>query len=814
MRFTIKRIRTLVLAAGVLLVVALAVFLTAGKWKGVSTSRELPRRLGINVVQEANGVTYTEAHGGHILFRIHASRAEQLKNDHALLHDVKIEFFSKDGHTVDSISGSDFEYNQKTGIGAAQGPVEITLTRPVAAPAGSAVKQTSGVTGADKLPKIPASAGTIHVKASGVTFNQNTGVLTTARKVDFSMARGTGTAVGATYDSQQGFLVLDHAVSLTTMESGRRVTVQAQHAEFERDAQLCHLAQATVDYQGGKAGAGHAKILFRGDGSAQRLDATDGFTLESAAGGHVAAPQGSVEFDEHNHPRTGRLSDGVTLASQSANRQLHGSAPVADLQFSPQGELRRVQMRQGVHLQSENSSGSAAQAVRVSRTWQSREAIVDLRNAGGRLMPTVLHGTGGVVVKTQMQHGNAPPEPSSLGADEVTGSFGPNSELTAITGTGHATLEQSTADGGRQTASGDRIEARFAPAARDDKKAAGQSPADVIQSAILEGHVTLVRQPAHTASTEHQPALRATAGRASYDAAGQWLHLTRNPRVQDGALDLTAEKIDISQQSEQAFVHGNVKTTWMGGTSGQAKGAGTDPDSVLGGESPAHVVADEAQFSRAASRAVFRGHARLWQQANSIAAPVIVLNRARQTLVARSSNRKQPVEAVLLGTPAAAGAAGAAHRAGANGSAAPSVIRVSGAEFTYSDAEHRAVMTGGTQGMVVAETGGARCTAQKVTLQLRPRSSGSSGAAEVERVTASGDVEVSSQGRRGLGAQLVYSSLTGEYTLTGTPEERPKLIDPARGSVTGTALIFNSRDDSVSIEGRGRETRTDTTVPR
>ncbi len=820
MRFTIERIRTLVLAAGVLLVVALVAFLAAGKWRGVFTSRELPRRLGINVMQEANGVTYTEAHGGHILFRIHASRAEQLKNDHALLHDVKIEFFSKDGHTIDSISGSDFEYNQKTGIGAAQGPVEITLTRPLPAPASSAASasnQASAVTGADKLPRIPASAGTIHVNASGVTFNQNTGVLTTARKVDFSMARGTGTAVGATYDSQQGFLVLDHAVSLTTMESGRRVTVQAQHAEFERDAQICRLTQATVDDQSGKAGAGYAKILFRGDGSAQRLDATDGFTIESAAGGHVAAPQGWIEFDGHNHPRTGHLWDGVTLASQTADRRLHGSAPVADLRFSPQGELRRVQMSQGVNLQSETTSGAAAQAVRVNRTWQSRAAAVDLRNSGGRLVPTVLHGSGGVVVKTQMQHGNAPPAPSSLGADEVTGSFGPNSELTAITGTGRATLEQSTAGGGRQTASGDRIEARFAPAAHDDKKAAGQSPADVIQSAILEGHVTMVRQPAPTSSTEPQPTLRAAAGRASYDADGQWLHLTRNPRVEDGALDLTAEKIDISQQSEEAFAHGDVKATWMGGAPGQAKNGGADPateaNSVLGGESPAHVVADEAQFSRAASQAVFRGHARLWQQANSIAAPVIVLNRTRQTLVARSSNRKHPVEAVLLSTPAAAGAAGASHRA-TDGPAAPAVIRVSGAEFTYSDAEHRANMIGGVLGPVVAETGGARCTARKVALQLRPRGTASGGAAEVERVTASGDVEVSSQGRRGVGAQLVYSSLTGEYTLTGTPEERPKLIDPARGSVTGAALIFNSRNDSVSIEGRGRETRTDTTVPR
>ena len=41
--------------------------------------------------------------------------------------------------------------------------------------------------------------------------------------------------------------------------------------------------------------------------------------------------------------------------------------------------------------------------------------------------------------------------------------------------------------------------------------------------------------------------------------------------------------------------------------------------------------------------------------------------------------------------------------------------------------------------------------------------------------------------------------------LTGTAAAPPQLIDPTHGTVTGQALIFNSRDDSVSIEGDGRK---------
>jgi lipopolysaccharide export system protein LptA len=40
------------------------------------------------------------------------------------------------------------------------------------------------------------------------------------------------------------------------------------------------------------------------------------------------------------------------------------------------------------------------------------------------------------------------------------------------------------------------------------------------------------------------------------------------------------------------------------------------------------------------------------------------------------------------------------------------------------------------------------------------------------------------------------------------------MTDPARGMVTGEALIFHSRDDSVSVEGGVGKTATQTTAPR
>ena len=87
-------------------------------------------------------------------------------------------------------------------------------------------------------------------------------------------------------------------------------------------------------------------------------------------------------------------------------------------------------------------------------------------------------------------------------------------------------------------------------------------------------------------------------------------------------------------------------------------------------------------------------------------------------------------------------------------------------------------------------------------------------AAQVDRMTARSHVVISSQGRRGTGEQLVYTGDSGQYVLTGTVANPPRLTDPTRGTVTGDALIFDSRDDSVSVEGDGRKTNTETTAPK
>ncbi len=209
MRFTIERIRTLVVVAGVLLLVVLGALLVRAKWKNLLSRRDLPKRLGLNITEESNGFSYTHNLGAHSEVKIHASKQVQFKNDHVELHDVQIEIFGPDGTQADKITGDEFEYDKKSGIASAEGPVEMILTRPPT-PAGSGKKVDSSHTAAVD------ETGQVQVKTSGVTFNQNTGVVTTDQRVDFSMTKGYGSAVGASYDSQRGYLTLLAQVELTT----------------------------------------------------------------------------------------------------------------------------------------------------------------------------------------------------------------------------------------------------------------------------------------------------------------------------------------------------------------------------------------------------------------------------------------------------------------------------------------------------------------------------------------------------------------------------------------------------------------------
>ena len=867
-RFTIERLRTLVLIGGALLVAGIAVVLIGGQWKRHFLSKDLPKRLGIDIEQQADGVNYTQSRKGKTLFKLHAARAVQMKKDSkTLLHDVHIDLYGEDGQRSDTISGSEFEYDVGAGLAQAAGAVEITLMRPGVKPAVAQLKPGSIKPG---LPQTASNVSgitdnEIHVKTSGLLFNQNSGVATTTQRVDFAVRQGSGNSIGATYDSAKGELILDHAVELHVDRDNAQkisvpVTVHAGHAEFERNQQTCLLTQALADFSNGTAQMGNALIHFREDGSVLKLDGSGNVDLKTNKGGHVTAPRGTLDFDEHNHPSRGLLEGGAKLEMTQPNRQIQGSSPTARLAFDAQGQIRQAHLEQGVLFNTQQQAVNAKGiSTEVHRTWKSQSADVEFRpasghsgsarnvgrqqNQAGGVELRTIHGFGGVTITSETK-AEGVVTPSKLSADTVVAELAPGEVLSSLSGSGHAAFEEQTVKGVHQTSSSDQLDVRFTPAGPTSAaKPKGPEGSSEIASILEVGHVVLVQDPppARPGQTA-QTAVRASATRADYDGQTQIMHLWGTPRVQDGALDMTADQIDFAKATGDAFAHGNVKASWTspGGPSSASPSA-LPGSSLLGGNSPAangpiHAIAAEAELHQATEEVVFRAvsaanktqaanQPRIWQAANSVSAPLITLNRQKQTLTAQASGAANPVRTVLVRNPANQSSKPNAKRK----SDAPSVIRVRSGDLHYSEGERVALFHAGEVGKVTAEatgTSAATVVSQDAEVKLLPAGVHSSpknpaspnpstpSNASIDRLTATGHVTVDWPDRNGTGEKLVYLSEDDTFTLTGTSAAPPRITDQARGTVTGSALIFHSGDDSVTVEGDGGKTVTNTQAPQ
>src|SRR6266705_4953869 len=111
------------------------------------------------------------------------------------LHDVRIDLYGEDGSRTDTISGAQFEYDPGAGLAQAAGAVEITLMRPGVKPAiaqlkpGAQKTAPAPVTKSSPAVNPPASQPSngitdseIHVKTSGLIFDQKKGIATTSQR--------------------------------------------------------------------------------------------------------------------------------------------------------------------------------------------------------------------------------------------------------------------------------------------------------------------------------------------------------------------------------------------------------------------------------------------------------------------------------------------------------------------------------------------------------------------------------------------------------------------------------------------------------
>ncbi len=839
MGLTIKRLRRWILLAAGLLVAVVFGFVIHGRYRFRHIEKDLPGRLGINIQQTANGFSYSQSSQGHTLFTLKASKLVQLKAGHALLHEVDITMYGPPGSgRADRIYGSNFDYDQNTGVATSQGEVNIEIAgMGAAAPVGAA-----------NAPEA-AESNTIHVRTSGLTFVQKTGDATTAQPVEFQLPRAAGSSVGANYNSKTGVLVLDSRVKITTSSNGKSAVVQATHATLLRTTMQAFLVNPTINYQTESGSSDAATVFFRKDGTAERVDAQGQVRLRTDSGATVNSDTARILMDVKNQPTRADLAGGVAFAWAQENDSMHGVAQEGTVLFATAGGqtlMRHAEFRRDVSFAEEAMGLPKDPRGRAEKQMQGQKVDVDFGPAAdGQVEARRAVAQGNPVVTMRQIPSKAPRTTMRISGDELVATLGPGNALQALDGTGNTRVLDESTDGARDTSQGDVLHTTFIQQAapvqaqargvqgsgskKKDRPAAPKMET-ILETAVQDGHVVLAETPAKRPGAAEEPAtLRGWAGHAEYHAADQVLHLSGEPRITDEqTMQMSAELIDYHRDTQNAEASGNVKVTYTqqaGESEGARRRRAAAP--TMGGNGPVHVIAERAAMRHATGETSFYGTeaspARMWQDADSLLAPQIELDQKKSLLKAWGENTgATPVVSASFVT-----ALGAKH--------AQSVMRVRSRTLVYSDKERR----GDFRGAVTAEEADGAIRADDAMVYLKPEKAnpgvaGSSadregkgsavqsssgrgvpaGNSQVDRIVATGHVVFTQPGRKGEGEKLVYTADDGKYVLTGTAGEPPKLWDRVHGTTTGTALIFNSQNDSVEVSGGKSSAVTETRAPR
>ena len=271
----------------------------------------------------------------------------------------------------------------------------------------------------------------------------------------------------------------------------------------------------------------------------------------------------------------------------------------------------------------------------------------------------------------------------------------------------------------------------------------------------------------------------AEAQQAVFNHTSQTTVLTGQAMVRDASSETHAPKFTFQQATGDLEAEGPVRSTDF---SRGASGLQMSP-------APANVTADHLRANSKTGRALYTGHARLWQGPSVLEADSIELLRETRVLNAAGNVR---------------GVFPQAPKPGTNASAAP-VWHVASALLTYWDKEDRAHL----EKNVFVQSADQKMRSPQLELYFTRSGSdkaGSGGTSQISRAVGTGGVVVEQGNRRGTAERGVYTAADEKFVLSGGT---PTLFDPAEGTTVGRELTFNSADDTIIVDsGNGLRTMT------
>jgi lipopolysaccharide export system protein LptA len=761
MTLSIQRLRWVLLAAAVLLVVVVTAYIGYGRYRAVRAYKRILARSGATFTHDTNGFTYSQSVQGKTIFTLHAKKATQLGGGKWALHDGELTLYGRvDGHE-DHVYSSEIEYDENEGVARAKGEVQMDLEAP-----GSLGGATKHV---------------IHVRTSGLVYLRKLGVAATEQPVEFRYGNMQCTALGAEFNTSQSTLHLLANVVMDGETHGQPVHITAAQADMDRTANIASLTGPVMTSQGRSAKAQSAVAGLRKDGSIQTLLASGGVVLASGTQ-QVTAERLDAVFDSQSKPQTAKLSGNVLLVDSSSLRPMQGSATRVDAVFDVQGAVTSATASGAAKL-SVLDKKTDANGLRRAMEGETIMATFAPGKRKGRNDLREVHATGAAhALGDSVSGAGAKAQRKTLqaSADDLRMSFVTDAvgkpQPQRLLGTGHTMLQQDAPMGEQETSQGDTLDASFA-----------SSDGLTLRSAVQTGAVRIRDQAATKAgATQPSAATSGSAERAEYDAATERLTLTGNAHLEGDNVALSAPTAWMDRLTQDATATGGVNATMWNAQQPNA--------------SVTHVLAATAHQQHVAKLTEFRGSddapAKMWQDASQVQAAVLVFDGVRRTLSARPAAKGAVVHAVFTGTPKE------------TAKSAASVARVASARMDYNDVQREATFSGGvtidgSMGEVRGEN--AAVFLQPAKQKTAPTSALAGTGGSLDRVVVTGDVQLDEPGRHGSGEQLVYTAATGEYVLTGSPGRLPRIVDAQQGSVTGATLVFRSgtsaADSTIVVSG-------------
>ena len=743
------------------------VYLKRG-WTRYNERKDAPPSPAVNVERQSTKLTFSKGEGTRTVFTVEAMKSIDFRGLNATdLEGVKVTIFGKDGARHDTLETHACRYSKDSGDIDCSGDVEIMLMSKLE---WEAAKERA-VTGAGAAMK---------VETRGVVFNRASGEAKTDQEVRFTFANGGGQALGATYHSEEGTLILLHNVRLkldppastkgtaaprrSTATAKEPVEVTGSRMEFQRDAGTMYLAgPAEAKTKMERLTAAALQLSLDENFHAKRLTAKgDGreflpeFTSEKGAGRQrleaeeIAvdfAPAGWITRALANGRVSGEAVDGAeiqTVKSQSAEMEM-----VAGLNAP-----RLLVLKGGVEATTNATSGVSKTEGGDSRrltTDELRIAFAEKGNASGARLQSAETGGPGRLELNDAANTSSKAARTVLQANQLSMKFDSVGAASRLDAKGSVQTERTVAGGNKQTASANN---GFVLMERND----GWSLMELSENVQL---------------SELQRTAR--ADKAEFVRADQTATLTGHATARDLTSQTSAQKLIFWQATGDVRGEGNVRSSDLSARN----------TTVHLAPAASNISADNMTGNARIGRALYSGHARLWQGDSVMEAESIELLRNERVLKAAGN-----VRAVF---PQASSNANAVQNRTAKSLKAPTLWHVQAAKLTFWDAENRAHLSQN----VVVQAPDQKMSGQDLDLYFSRASGAGQEAQQINRAVGSGGITVVQGDRRATAERGEYTAADGKFVMTGGT---PTIFDASEGSTTGRQLTFFLADATIIVD--------------